>query len=65
MFSPLLEKLQEETAKIDQVKRKRDSWKRVTEEEIAVVVSKWTGIPVSKLVESEKGKASPVAGSAA
>ena len=28
----------------------------VTEEEIAAVVSKWTGIPVSKLVESEKEK---------
>ena len=28
----------------------------VTEEEIAEVVSKWTGIPVSKLVEAEKEK---------
>ena len=28
----------------------------LTEEEIAAVVSKWTGIPVSKLVESEKEK---------
>ena len=28
----------------------------VTEEEIAEVVSKWTGVPVSKLVESEKEK---------
>ncbi|MDO5018081.1 MAG: ATP-dependent chaperone ClpB [Lagierella massiliensis] len=28
----------------------------VTEEEIAVVVSKWTSIPVSKLVETEKDK---------
>src|SRR5699024_7742781 len=28
----------------------------VTEEEIAEVVSKWTGIPVSKLVETEREK---------
>ncbi|MCH7742835.1 MAG: ATP-dependent chaperone ClpB [Proteobacteria bacterium] len=29
---------------------------KVTDEEIAEVVSKWTGIPVSKMLESEKGK---------
>src|SRR3982075_1997334 len=29
---------------------------RVTEEEIAEVVSKWTGIPVSKMLEGEKDK---------
>ena len=29
---------------------------RVTEEEIAEVVSKWTGIPVSKMLEGEKEK---------
>ena len=29
---------------------------KVTGEEIAEVVSKWTGIPVSKMLESEKGK---------
>lgn len=29
---------------------------RVTEEEIAEVVAKWTGIPVSKMLESEKEK---------
>ena len=29
---------------------------RVTEEEIAKIVSRWTGIPVSKLVESERDK---------
>jgi len=28
----------------------------VTEEEVAEVVSKWTGIPVSKMLEGEKGK---------
>ncbi|MBO4869548.1 MAG: ATP-dependent chaperone ClpB [Clostridia bacterium] len=29
---------------------------KVTEEEIAKIVSRWTGIPVSKLMESEKSK---------
>lgn len=29
---------------------------KVTEEEIAEVVAKWTGIPVSKMLEGEKGK---------
>ena len=29
---------------------------RVTEEEVAEVVSKWTGIPVTKMLESEKDK---------
>ena len=29
---------------------------RVTDEEIADVVSKWTGIPISKMLESEKAK---------
>jgi ATP-dependent Clp protease ATP-binding subunit ClpB len=29
---------------------------KVTEEEIAEVVSKWTGIPVSKMLEGEREK---------
>ncbi len=29
---------------------------KVTEEEIAKIVARWTGIPVSKLMESERGK---------
>jgi len=29
---------------------------RVTDEEISEVVSKWTGIPISKLLETERGK---------
>lgn len=29
---------------------------QVTEEDIAEIVSKWTGIPVSKMIESEKQK---------
>ncbi len=29
---------------------------KVTDEEIAEIVAKWTGIPVSKMLESEKQK---------
>ncbi|MFW5864515.1 MAG: ATP-dependent chaperone ClpB [Candidatus Izemoplasmataceae bacterium] len=36
--------------------RKRLIKEEVTEEEIAAIISKWTGIPVSKLVESEREK---------
>ncbi len=54
---PELEKrLQEETAGIDEAKENRLLKEEVTEEEIAQVVSKWTGIPVSRLVESEREK---------
>lgn len=54
---PELEKrLHEETAKIDEAKESRLLKEEVTEEEIAQVVSKWTGIPVSRLVESEREK---------
>jgi ATP-dependent Clp protease ATP-binding subunit ClpB len=49
-------KLAEETALIDEGKESRLLKEEVTEEEIAHVVSKWTGIPVSRLVESEKEK---------
>lgn len=47
-----------EEAKILQEKAKENRLLRdiVDEEEIAEVVSKWTGIPVAKLVESEKEK---------
>ena len=39
----------------------QESWEsylreRVTDEDIAEVISKWTGIPISKLLESEKDK---------
>ncbi len=37
-------------------KSKRLLREEVTEEEIAEIVSRWTGIPVSKLVESERDK---------
>lgn len=54
---PALEKkLLGETAEIDEAKENRLLKEEVTEEEIAEVVSKWTGIPVSRLVESEKEK---------
>ncbi len=54
---PALEK-QLEQAKLVQEKAKEELLlkEEVGEEEIAEVVSKWTGIPVAKLVESEKEK---------
>ena len=54
---PRLEKqLEEERQRVDAGKDEHLLKEEVTEEEIAGVVSKWTGIPVSKLVESEKEK---------
>ena len=54
---PALEKqLEEERRRVDAGKDEHLLKEEVTEEEIAQVVSKWTGIPVSKLVESEKEK---------
>lgn len=54
---PSLEKkLEEQTAKIDEAKENRLLKEEVGEEEIAVVISKWTGIPISRLVESEREK---------
>lgn len=47
----LEEKLQEESAGENRIIREV-----VTEEEIGYIVSQWTGIPVSKLVETEKDK---------
>ena len=54
-------KLPELEEKLNQVQEKakgKDSLvkEEVTEEEIAVVVSKWTGIPVTKLAETEREK---------
>jgi ATP-dependent Clp protease ATP-binding subunit ClpB len=54
----------EKTAKIEEIKRKADekgdddSLKRekVTEEEIAEIISDWTNIPLSKLVSGEREK---------
>ncbi len=54
---PSLEKkLEEEMTVGTGGDEKRLLKEEVTEEEIAEVVSKWTGIPVSKLVEAEKAK---------
>ncbi|MGI6777509.1 MAG: ATP-dependent chaperone ClpB [Acetivibrionales bacterium] len=50
----LLRKLDEEKEKQRSYKGKQLLKEEVTEEEIADIVSKWTGIPVTKLVESEK-----------
>ena len=49
-------KLEEEKAKIEAAKENQLLKEEVTEEEIAEVISGWTGIPVAKLVESEKEK---------
>ncbi len=54
---PGLEKqLEAELERVEAGKDQHLLKEEVTEEEIAEVVSKWTGIPVSKLVESEKEK---------
>ena len=54
---PALEKqLEEERQKVESGKDEHLLKEEVTEEEIAEVVAKWTGIPVSKLMESEKEK---------
>ncbi|MBR0598895.1 ATP-dependent chaperone ClpB [Sinanaerobacter chloroacetimidivorans] len=54
---PELEKKLEELKEVqEEAKEKRLLKEEVTEEEIAEVVSKWTGIPVSRLVEAEKEK---------
>lgn len=52
---PELEKRLEKTKELNK-NEDRMLKEEVTEEEIAEVVSKWTGIPVTKLVESEKEK---------
>ncbi|MGN0446388.1 MAG: ATP-dependent chaperone ClpB [Acutalibacteraceae bacterium] len=57
-----LPKLQEEYKKCEQEAAEAENGKdsllhdKVTEEEISRIVSKWTGIPVSKLMESERKK---------
>ncbi|MDO4482405.1 MAG: ATP-dependent chaperone ClpB [Bacillota bacterium] len=54
---PALEKQLEDAKQVqEKAKEERLLKEEVDEEEIADVVSKWTGIPVSKLVESEKEK---------
>lgn len=52
----LEKKLEEEKEKAEEAKDARLLKEEVGEEEIAEVISGWTGIPVSKLVESEREK---------
>ncbi|MDO4169747.1 MAG: ATP-dependent chaperone ClpB [Lachnospiraceae bacterium] len=53
---PQLQKqLQEEEEKVKKDERSMVR-ERVTEEEIAKIISRWTGIPVAKLTESERNK---------
>jgi ATP-dependent Clp protease ATP-binding subunit ClpB len=56
-------KLPELGTKLEEAKKKQESYserqllkEEVTEEEIAEIVSKWTGIPITKLMENEKEK---------
>jgi len=54
---PELEKqLEEEKSRLKSIGGKRLLKEEVTEEEIAEIVSRWTGIPVTKLVENERDK---------
>ena len=54
---PQLEaRLEEEKKKQEAHREKQLLKEEVTEEEIAEIVSKWTGIPVTRLVESERDK---------
>ena len=53
---PELEKKLEELKKKQNSSEKRLLKEEVTEEEIAEIVSRWTGIPVTRLVESEREK---------
>jgi ATP-dependent Clp protease ATP-binding subunit ClpB len=53
---PELERRLEQALKGDKGTANKLLRNKVTEEEVAEVVSKWTGIPVSKMLESEKDK---------
>lgn len=52
----LEKKLEQEKISADKAEENRLLKEEVTEEEIAEVISAWTGIPVAKLVESERDK---------
>jgi len=53
----LNKKLEIATKELDEIQKKSKYLKEeVDEEDIANVVSKWTGIPVDKMLESERGK---------
>ena len=51
-----LKKLESEELELENIEHTYEIKEEVTEDEIAEVVSKWTGIPVSKLTETEKEK---------
>jgi ATP-dependent Clp protease ATP-binding subunit ClpB len=53
---PDLEKKLAQAQEHEQTEETRLLRSRVTEEEVAEVVSKWTGIPVAKMLEGEKDK---------
>lgn len=53
----LQKSMEEESAKLQDIQAKRKMLKEeVDEEDIAVVVSKWTGVPVSRMLETEMQK---------
>ena len=53
----LEKKVEEANAELEELQKKSHLLKeQVTEEDIADIVSKWTGIPVTKMIESEKEK---------
>jgi ATP-dependent Clp protease ATP-binding subunit ClpB len=53
----LEKKLKEETQKLAEIQKDKKMLKEeVDAEDIAEIVSKWTGIPVSKMLESERNK---------
>ncbi len=56
-ISELEKQLEEENKKLAEVQQDRQMLKEeVSAEDIASVVAKWTGIPVDKLLEGEKGR---------
>jgi ATP-dependent Clp protease ATP-binding subunit ClpB len=52
----LVKKLKEEETRHEGMNGRRLLREEVTDDEIAAIVSKWTGIPVSRLLEGEKEK---------
>ena len=59
----LEKKIKEEKKKLDDIQSKNPILKEeVTKEDIAKVVSRWTGIPVSKMLESEAHKLAQLEG---
>jgi len=56
-IAELEKKLREETQKLAEIQKDKKMLKEeVDAEDIAEIVSKWTGIPVSKMLESERSK---------